>query len=161
MDFHLKFLDTCGNSATNQSYCFSTIRLRRTSSIVKISSNGTIELLRFSNFPEPHLNEFQVHICGELLDHLSYKVDWTKILTNTHLAYPDLPLDKFSGTDPEQDAEPFVQLIKGEIIFASHDAPADPDELVNYTVRKKALFSSLLRGPAAEWYEINIKKATT
>ena len=26
----------------------------------------------------------------------------------------------------------------------------------NYTSRKKALFSSLLRGPAAEWYENNI-----
>ena len=27
----------------------------------------------------------------------------------THLAYPDLALDKFSGTDPDQDAEPFIQ----------------------------------------------------
>ena len=30
----------------------------------------------------------------------------------THLAYPDLPIDKFSGTDPDQDAEPFIQLIE-------------------------------------------------
>ena len=33
--------------------------------------------------------------------------------------------------------------------------------MVSYTFRKKALFSSLLRGPAAEWYENNIEKATT
>ena len=32
--------------------------------------------------------------------------------------------------------------------------------MVSYTFRKKALFSSLLRGPAAEWYENNIENAT-
>ena len=82
-------------------------------------------------------------------------------MANTHLAYPDLALDKFSGTDPDQDAESFVQLIERKINFASGDAPADPDDLVSYTFRKKALFSSLLRGPAAEWYENNIENATT
>ena len=82
-------------------------------------------------------------------------------MANTHLAYPDLALDKFSGTDPDQDAESFVQLIERKINFALGDAPADPDDLVSYTFRKKALFSSLLRGPAAEWYENNIENATT
>ena len=82
-------------------------------------------------------------------------------MANTHLAYPDLTLDKFSGTDPDQDAESFVQLIERKINFAFGDAPADPDDLVSYTFRKKALFSSLLRGPAAECYENNIEKATT
>ena len=33
--------------------------------------------------------------------------------------------------------------------------------MVSYTFRKKALFSSLIRGPAAEWYENNIGNATT
>ena len=33
--------------------------------------------------------------------------------------------------------------------------------MVSYTFRKKALFSSLLRGPAAEWEENNIENATT
>ena len=33
--------------------------------------------------------------------------------------------------------------------------------MVSYTFRKKALFSSLLRGPAAEWYESNVENATT
>ena len=82
-------------------------------------------------------------------------------MANTHLAYPDLALDKFSGTDPDQDAECFVQLIERKINFALGDAPADLDDLVSYTFRKKALFSSLLRGPAAEWYESNIENATT
>ena len=41
------------------------------------------------------------------------------------------------------------------------DAPGDAGELANYTFRKNALFSSLLRGPAAEWYENNITNATS
>ena len=78
-----------------------------------------------------------------------------------HLAYPDLDLDKFSGTDEDQNAESFVQLRERKINFALGDAPADPDDLISYTFRKKALFSSLLRGPAAEWYKNKIKNATT
>ena len=78
-----------------------------------------------------------------------------------HLAYPDLAVDKFCGTDPDQDAETFIQLIERKINFALGDAPGDAGELENYTFRKKALFSSLLRGPAAEWYESNITNATT
>ena len=82
-------------------------------------------------------------------------------MANTHFVYPDLAIDKFSGTDSDQDTEPFIQLIERKINFALGDAPADAGELVNYTFRKKALFSSLLRGPAAEWYESNITNATT
>ena len=118
-------------------------------------------LLNYYEFPEPHLIEFQLHLYGELMDHLSYNVDWTTIMANTHLAYPDLALNKFSGTDPNQDAESSVQLIERKINFAFRDAPADLDDFVSYTFRKKALFSSLLRGPAAEWYENNIDNATT
>ena len=75
----------------------------------------------------------------------------------THLAYPDLALDKFSGTDPDQDVESFTQLIERKINFALGDAPANPDALANYNFRKKALFSSLLRGPAAECMEVPLK----
>ena len=82
-------------------------------------------------------------------------------MANTHLAYPDFGLDKFCGTDPDQDAESFVRLIGRRINFALGDVYAEPDELVSYTFLKKALFSSLLRGPAEEWYEINIENATT
>ena len=51
-------------------------------------------------------------INGELLDHLSYKVDRTKNMANIYLAYPDFVLDKFSGADPNQVAEFFVQSIE-------------------------------------------------
>ena len=59
-----------------------------------------------------------------------------------HFDYPDLAVDKFSGTDPDQDAESFNQLIERKINFAPGDAPGDAGELANYTFRKKALFSS-------------------
>ena len=61
-------------------------------------------------------------------------------MANTHLAYPDLAIDKFSGTDPDQDAESFIQLIERKINFALGDAPGDAAQLANYTFRKKALF---------------------
>ena len=32
-------------------------------------------LLNYYEFPGPHLTDFQVHVYGELVDHLSYKVD--------------------------------------------------------------------------------------
>ena len=54
-------------------------------------------------------------------------------MANTHLAYPDLALDKFSGIEPDQDAESFVQLIQRKINFALGDAPAEPDDLASYT----------------------------
>ena len=82
-------------------------------------------------------------------------------MANTHIAYPDLAIDKFSGTYPDQDVESFIQLIERKINLAHGDAPADAGELENYNSRKKAIFSSLLRGPAAEWYESNITNATT
>ena len=83
-------------------------------------------------------------------------------MTPTYLAYPNLAHDKLSGTDLDQDAESLIQLFERKINFAFDDAPADPDEFANYTFRKKAmaLFSNLLRGPAAEWYENTITNAT-
>ena len=82
-------------------------------------------------------------------------------MTATLLAYPDLAIDSFSGTGPYQDAESFIQLIERKINFALEDATGDAAELANYTFRKKALFSSLLCGPAAEWYESNFTHAST
>ena len=61
-------------------------------------------------------------------------------MANTHLAYPDLTIDKISGTDRDQDAELFIQLIERKINFALGDAPADAGELANYTFRKKRCF---------------------
>ena len=52
-------------------------------------------------------------------------------MANTRLAYPDLPIDNFSGTDLDQDAESFIQLIEWKVNFALGDAPADAGELAN------------------------------
>ena len=82
-------------------------------------------------------------------------------MANTHLLYPDLAIDNFSGTDPDQDGQSLFQLIERKINFAVGDAPGDAGELATYTFRKKALFFSSLRGPAAEWYQNNITNATT
>ena len=83
-------------------------------------------------------------------------------MANAHLAYPDLALEKFSGTDPDQDAEAFIRLIECKINFALGTEPEVADlEHVIYLFREKASFSSLLRGPAAEWYGSTIQDAIT
>ena len=43
-------------------------------------------------------------------------------MANTHLAYPDLAIDNFSGTDPDQDAESFILLIyeKSTLLLETH-----------------------------------------
>ena len=65
-------------------------------------------------------------------------------MANTHLAYADVAIDNFSGTDPDQDAEFFIQLIERKINFGFGDAPADAGELVNtgklYFQEESALF---------------------
>ena len=71
-----------------------------------------------------------------------------------------MALDKLFCTDPDQDAEAFIRLIECKINFALGTEPdAAADELVIYVFRKKALFSSLLRGPAADWYGSTIQDA--
>ena len=83
-------------------------------------------------------------------------------MANAHLACPDLALDKFSGTDPVQDAEAFIRLIEYKINFAlGTELEAGELEHVIYIFRRKTLFSSLLRGPAAEWYGSTIQDAKT
>ena len=56
------------------------------------------------------------------------------------LAYPDLAVDKFSGTDPDQDAETFIQLIERKINFALEDAPGDAGKLKLHFQEESALF---------------------
>ena len=83
-------------------------------------------------------------------------------MANAHLAYAYLALDKFPGTDPDQDAEAFIRLIECETNFALRTEPDKADDAhVIYLFRKKALFSSLLQRPAAEWYGRTIQDATT
>ena len=83
-------------------------------------------------------------------------------MAEPHLAYPDLAMDNFSGTDPDQEAEEFMRLIECEIKFALGTEP-DPFVLEHgiYRFRKKALFSSLLQGLAAEWYGSTTQDAMT
>ena len=58
-----------------------------------------------------------------------------------YLAHSDLSLDKFSGTDPDQDAERFIQLIERKISFALGQPPAAPGaDLDAYNFRKKGTF---------------------
>ena len=83
-------------------------------------------------------------------------------MANAHLAYSDLALGKVSGTDQDQDAEAFIRLWECKINFALGAEPDEADaEHVFYLFRKKAFFSSLLRGPAAEWYGSTIQDAMT
>ena len=83
-------------------------------------------------------------------------------MAKPHLAYPYLGLDKFSGTDPDQEAEAVIHLIECKFNFAPGTEPdAAGLEQVLYLFRKKALFSPLLQGPAAERYGSTIQDAMT
>ena len=83
-------------------------------------------------------------------------------MANAHLAYPALALDKFSGTDPDQNAGDFVCLMeyKNNFALGIEQDEADAEQAI-YPFRKKAIFSSLLRGPTAEWYGSIIQDAMT
>ena len=68
-------------------------------------------------------------------------------------SFPDLALDKFSGNDPDQNVKSFLLTVENKIDFSLGSPPNVADDAARYLFRKKALFSSLLPGPAAEWYE--------
>ena len=62
-------------------------------------------------------------------------------MANAHLTYPDLALDKFTGTDPDQDAEAFNRLMECKISFALGTEPEPTaDEHVIYLFKKKLYF---------------------
>ena len=83
-------------------------------------------------------------------------------MAQPHLAYADLALDKIFGTDPDQEAEAIIRLIEGKIKLALGTEPGPSDlEHAIYPFRKKALCSSLVRGPAAERYGSTIQGAMT
>ena len=77
------------------------------------------------------------------------------------VSFPDLALDNFSGNDPDQDTKSFLLTVENKINFSLGARPTDIAERGRYLFRKKALFSSLLRGPAAEWYADSINDAAT
>ena len=95
------------------------------------------------------------------MDYFDFTDLYTHMMANIHIAYSELAIDEVSGTDPDQDAESFSQLIERKIKTAPRHAPGDAGELANYTFRKTALFSFLLRARAAEWYVNKTLNATT
>ena len=70
------------------------------------------------------------------------------------VAYPDIALEIFTGLDPSEYAQEFFSLIKSKIHFSlgARD-PADAGLQAAYDDRQNALFGSVLRGPAAQWFE--------
>ena len=75
-------------------------------------------------------------------------------MANT-VAYPDLALEKFIGNDSSEDRTAFIRLLEKKISFSLGSRPAVIESNIQ-TVnddRRKALFGSVLRGPAAEWFD--------
>ena len=66
------------------------------------------------------------------------------------VAYPDISLEKFTGLDPSEDVADFLSLIerKSELSFGVR--PVLGDARNDYDARRKELFGSVLRGPAAQ-----------
>ena len=75
------------------------------------------------------------------------------------LSFPDLALDHFSGNDPDQYAKSLLLTLENKINFSLGSIPTEATERTQYLFRKKALFSSLLRGPVAEWYADSVNDA--
>ena len=73
-----------------------------------------------------------------------------------------MALDKIFGSDPDQDAEAFILFIECKINFALGTEP-DPGDFEHsiYLFTKKALFSSVLRAPTADWYGSIFQDAVT
>ena len=70
------------------------------------------------------------------------------------VAYPDISLDKFTGLDPSEDARDFIDIIEQKMQFSLGTRPTagEADARALYDARKRALFGSVLRGPAAQWF---------
>ena len=87
------------------------------------------------------------------------KIGATKLvkqkMANT-VAYPDLALEKFIGIDSSEDPTAFIRLLETKISFSLGSRPATNEnniQTIVYDDRRKALFGSVLRGPATEWFD--------
>ena len=69
------------------------------------------------------------------------------------VAYPDISLEKFTGLDPSEDVVDFLSLIERKIEFWLGPEPGAGDAQNAYDARRKALFGSVLRVPAAQWFD--------
>ena len=72
--------------------------------------------------------------------------------------FNDVVMEQFSVTEPEDDADAFVKQVEHKIKVTLGQLPAPGIDRENYLFRQRALFASLLRGPAAEWYAANINE---
>ena len=72
-----------------------------------------------------------------------------------------MALDNFLRNEPYQDAKLFLLTFENKIIFSLGWQPLNTAEQVRYLFTKKALFSSVLRGPAADWYADSTDDAAT
>ena len=77
------------------------------------------------------------------------------------VSFPDLALDKFLRNDTHQNAKSFLLTVENKVNFLLGSRQTDAAERARYLFRKKALFSYLLRGLAAEWYADSINDAAT
>ena len=75
-------------------------------------------------------------------------------MANT-VAYPDLALEKFIRIDSSEDPTAFIRLLEKKISFSLGIRTATNENNIQtvYDDRRKALFGSVLRGPAAEWFD--------
>ena len=75
-------------------------------------------------------------------------------MVNT-VAYPDLALEKFIAIDSSEDPTAFIRLLEKKNSFSLGSRPATNENNIQavYDDRRKALFGSVLRGPAAEWFD--------
>ena len=70
------------------------------------------------------------------------------------VAYPELALEKLTGLDPNEDARDLLGIVEKKVAFSLGTRPADAgDEQDAYDNRQRILFGSILRGPAAQWYQ--------
>ena len=76
-------------------------------------------------------------------------------MVNT-VAYPDLALEKFIGNDSSENPAAFIRLLGKKISFSLGSRPATNENNIHtvFEDRRKALFSSVVRGPAAEWFDV-------
>ena len=75
-------------------------------------------------------------------------------MANT-VAYQDLALEKFIVIDSSEDPTAFIRLLEKKISFSLGSRPATNENNIQtvYDDRRKALFGSFLRSPAAEWFD--------
>ena len=75
-------------------------------------------------------------------------------MANT-IAYPDLALEKVIGIDSSEYPTAFIRLLEKKISFSLGSRPATNENNIQtvYDDRRKVLFGSVLRGPAAEWFD--------